>query len=187
MMYFSSRAPHKTFDQPLCNTNRSERRAELIFTKHAICRTGSQSQCFNFSLHSSLQDLPYSFEEVTRSVTTVAYSQLISLRPIHTLNPIAYFLAEVVSKQILKAYHWVNALEKSTYKDLSENRRPAEVMRFSALLHPLPAILEVVTDFIKMSFITKKNTIFSQTSTPDAVNIIAPSKHRPESSLVHPY
>lgn len=84
----------------------------------------------------------------------------------------------MVSKQIMKAYHKDNILAKSTAKDLSEKRKPAEIIRFSAFLHPLPAILEIVTHLIKMSFITKKNTIFTQTSTPVGVNIIALSKHR---------
>lgn len=111
----------------------------------------------------------------------LAYSQLISLRPIHILKLIVYFLVEMVSKQITKAYHRVKILAKSTAKDLSEKAtRSHEILCLSS---PFTCHLRN----IKKSFITKKNTIFTQVSTPVGVNVIALSKHRPESSLAHPY
>lgn len=45
-------------------------------------------------------------------------------------------------------------------------RRPAGVMRLSGFLHPLPAILEMVIELIKVRVIMKtKPTTFIQTST----------------------
>lgn len=41
-------------------------------------------------------------------VTMLVYSQLISLRPSHILKLTVYFLAEMVSKQIMKADQRVN-------------------------------------------------------------------------------
>lgn len=149
-MYFSSRAPHKTFNYPFCST-KSEHHGDLTLTKLAICKAGI-TLSFNFSLHSSLQDLPYPFEETTMCVTMLVYSQLIVLRPSHILKLTVYFLAEMVSKQIMKADHRVNTLESK----IDEKKRPAGVMRISCFLHPLSAILETVIDLIKVSVIMKK-------------------------------
>lgn len=110
----------------------------------------------------------------------LVYSQLISLRPSHMLKLTVYFLAEMLSKQIMKADHRVNILESK----IDEKRSPAGVTRISGFLHPLSAILEVVIDLIKVSVIMKKKpTTFMQTST----FVVLSKKLRPKSSLVHTY
>lgn len=69
-------------------------------------------------------------------VTMLVYSQLTFLRPSHILKLTVYLLAEMVSKQIMKADHRVNILETK----IDEKRRPAGVMRISCFLHPLSSI-----------------------------------------------
>lgn len=114
----------------------------------------------------------------------LVYSQLISLTPIHILKLRVYFLVEMVSKQIMKTYHRDNIPAKSIVKRLTRKEKNSKCHE---ILRLLPAILETLTDLIKIGFIIKKNTILTQTSTPVGVNIIGLSKHGPESSLVHPY
>lgn len=78
-------------------------------------------------------------------------------------------LVEMVFNRILKEYQRFNSLAQSTAKDSPEKRA-------AALLHPLLVILEIVTDLVKISFITKQNTVFTQTSHCVDVNIIAVRK-----------
>lgn len=168
-----SRAPNKTFPLTISYTNDSNH-ANLILTKPAISKIGNQNQCFDSALHSSLWDLPYSFEETT-SVTALAYGLLI------------YWDWNGERTCLLKWFltNYCRHIRDLIVK-LSQLPRIHQ-KKAAAFLYPLLAVLEIITDLVKISFITKQNTVFTQTSHRVRVNLIAVRKHKPGSSLVHPY
>lgn len=113
-----SRAPNKTFHLTISDTNDSNH-TNLILTKPAISKIANQSQCFDFALHSSLWDLPYSFEEITRSVTALAYGQLINYCD---WNGEHMCLLKWFLTKDWREYQRFNSLAKSTSKDSPEKK-----------------------------------------------------------------
>lgn len=112
-----SRAPNKTFHLTISNTNDSNH-TNLILTKPAISKIANQSQCFDFALHSSLWDLPYSFEEITRSVTALAYGHLVY----GGWNGEHMCLLKWFLTKDWREYQRFNSLAKSTSKDSPEKK-----------------------------------------------------------------